>query len=172
MKKTIVLKHQNEMKYSKEFFQMEIPNELSLIIYIIVIICLTIIFIIFFGKIDEVIKTQGYVRTKENVSSVKNVISGKIIELNYKPGEKVSKNDVLYKIDDETYKAQRNMYIKTQENLDMKISGLKALKESYANNKNLCDNSDLLSYSRFDAYQKSKEVLEIKTTISKKRISL
>lgn len=65
MKKTIVLKHQNEMKYSKEFFQMEIPNELSLIIYIIVIICLTIIFIIFFGKIDEVIKTQGYVRTKE-----------------------------------------------------------------------------------------------------------
>lgn len=59
------------------------------------------------------------------------------------------------------------MYIKTQENLDMKISGLKALKESYANNKNLCDNSDLLSYTRFDAYQKSKEVLEIKTTISK-----
>lgn len=90
MKKTIVLKHQNEMKYSKEFFQMEIPNELSLIIYIIVILCLTIIFIVFFGKIDEVIKTQGYVRTKENVSSVKNVISGKIIELNYKPGEKVS----------------------------------------------------------------------------------
>ena len=36
MKKVIVLKHQTEMKYSREFFQMEIPKELSQTIYVIV----------------------------------------------------------------------------------------------------------------------------------------
>ena len=48
MKKTIILRHQNEMKYSREFFQMEIPKELSLIIYVIVSICVIIISVMIF----------------------------------------------------------------------------------------------------------------------------
>ena len=171
MKKVIVLKHQDEMKYSREFFQMEIPRELSQTIYVIVSVCLITIFVVLFGRIDEVIKTQGYVRTKENVSSVKNVIAGKIVELNYKPGEKVSKGDILYKVDAESYEAQRNMFIKAKEDLDIKILGLQSLQKSYLNDKNLCDVSDSLSYSRFEAYQKNKEVLEIKAVISEKEFS-
>ena len=99
MKKTIILRHQNEMKYSREFFQMEIPKELSLIIYVIVSICVIIISVMIFGRIDDVIKTNGYIRTKSNVSSVNNVIAGKIVELNFRPGEKVKKNSILYRID-------------------------------------------------------------------------
>ena len=57
MKKIIILKHQNEMKYSREFFQMELPKELSFIVYVIVSICLIIFSIIIFGRIDDVIKT-------------------------------------------------------------------------------------------------------------------
>ena len=171
MKKVIVLKHQDEMKYSREFFQMEIPRELSQTIYVIVSVCLITIFVVLFGRIDEVIKTQGYVRTKENVSSVKNVIAGKIVELNYKPGEKVSKGDILYKVDAESYEAQRNMFIKSKEDLDIKILGLQSLQKSYLNDNNLCDVSDSLSYSRFEAYQKNKEVLEIKAAISEKEFS-
>ena len=95
MKKTIILKHQNDMKYSRDFFQMEIPKELSSTIYIIVVICLLILSVIIFGRIDDVIKTNGYIRTKENVSSVNNVIAGKIIELNFiispKNGQKIPK---------------------------------------------------------------------------------
>ena len=121
MKKVIVLKHQTEMVYSREFFQMEIPKELSQIIYVIVAICFFTIAVILFGRTDEVIKTQGYVRTRENVSSVKNVISGKIVELNYKPGEKVAKGEILYKVDAESYEAQRNMYFKAKEDLEIKI---------------------------------------------------
>ena len=168
MKKVIVLQHQTEMQYSREFFQMEIPKELSQIIYVIASICFITISVILFGRTDEVIKTQGYVRTKENVSSVKNVISGKIVELNYKPGEKVSKGDVLYKVDAESYEAQRNMYVKAKDDLEIKIHGLKSLKKSYFNDKNECDISDSLSFSRFEAYQKNKEVLEIKAAISEK----
>lgn len=168
MKKMIVLKHQNDMKYSREFFQMEIPKELSLIVYVILSICVITISIIVFGRIDDVIKTGGFVRTKENVSSVNNVIAGKIIELNYNPGEKVSKNDILYKIDSTMYEAQRSMLIYEQEDLEKKLKGLETLVNSFNANINMCDEEDALSYSRFDAYLKNKEVLEIKTEIAER----
>ena len=168
MKKVIVLKHQNDMKYSREFFQMEIPKELSLIVYVILSICAIILCVIFFGRIDDVIKTNGFVRTKDNVSSVNNVIAGKIVELNYKPGEKVNKDYVLYKIDSSTYEAQRNMLIYEKEDLEKKINGLGSLQLSYNENINLCDKNDNLSFSRFEAYLQNKEVLEIKAEIAER----
>lgn len=168
MKKVIVLKHQNDMKYSREFFQMEIPKEFSLIVYVIVSICLIILSLIIFGRIDDVIKTNGFVRTKENVSSVQNVIAGKIMELNYKPGEKVYKDDVLYKIDSSTYEAQRNMLLHEKEDLEMKIQGLQSLITSYNCDMNMCNVDDSLSFSRFEAYLQNKEVLEIKAAIAQK----
>ena len=168
MKKVIVLKHQNDMKYSRELFQMEIPKELSLIVYVIVSICIIILSLIIFGRIDEVIKTNGFVRTKDNVSSVQNVIAGKIMELNYKPGEKVYKDDVLYKIDSSTYEAQRNMLLHEKEDLEMKIQGLQSLITSYNYDMNMCNIDDSLSFSRFEAYLQNKEVLEIKAAIAQK----
>ena len=171
MKKTIILKHQNDMKYSRDFFQMEIPKELSSTIYIIVVICLLILSVIIFGRIDDVIKTNGYIRTKENVSSVNNVIAGKIIELNFEPGEKVYKDEVLYKIDSSTYEAQRNMLINEKEDLERKINGLNSLVKSFNSNTNLCDINDALSYSRFDAFLKNREILEIKRLIAEKEFN-
>lgn len=168
MKRVIVLRHQNDMQYSREFFQMEIPKELSLIVYTIISICLIALCIILFGHIDDVVKTNGHVRTKDNVSSVSNVIAGKIIELNYKPGEKVNKGEILYKIDSTTYDAQKNMLMHEKEDLGKKIAGLETLITSYEYDKNVCNIEDALSYSRFEAYLKNKEVLEIKTEIAKK----
>ena len=124
MKKVIILRHQNEMKFSRDFFQMEVPKELSQTIYVIITICLIIFSVMIFGRIDDVIRTNGFVRTKENVSSVQNVIAGKIVELNYKPGEKVSKGDVLYKIDSSSYDVQRNMLCHEIEDLENKTNGL------------------------------------------------
>ena len=63
------------------------------------------------------------------------------------------------------------MFIKAKEDLDIKILGLQSLQKSYLNDNNLCDVSDSLSYSRFEAYQKNKEVLEIKAAISEKEFS-
>lgn len=168
MKKIIILRHQSEMKYSREFFEMEIPKELSRIIYLIVSICVVFLCIIIFGNIDDVIKTSGFVRTKANVSSVQNVISGKITELYYKPGQKVNKGDILYKIDSSSYESQRNTILNEIHDLEMKIQGLDLLINSYFVNRNLCNKNDELTFSRFDAYLKNIKVLEIKSTIASK----
>lgn len=166
MKKTIILKHQDQMNRTREFFMLHIPKELSFTIQIITSVCLSVLFIIFFVKVDEVIKTHGIIRTKENVSYVQNVIGGKIIELNYKPGQKVSKGDVLYKIDPTIYESQKNNLLKEREDLTNKIEGLTSLLLSYHSNKNLCSTSDSLSSSRFSAYLTNKKTLEIKEEIA------
>lgn len=172
MKKVIILRHQNEMKLSRDFFQMEIPKELSRTVYLIVSVCFLIVLLMIFGQIDDVIKTQGVVRTKENVSFVQNVIAGKIVELNYEPGQKVFKDDVLYKIDSSTYEAQRNMLQFEIQDLQFKISGLKCLIDSFYSDKNLCDrNNNILAFAQFDAYLKEKEVLEIQKNIAEKEFN-
>lgn len=172
MKKIIVLKHQSEMKYSKEFFLLEIPKELSYIIYSIFCLCLVVFSIIFLGKIDEVVKTSGIVRTKYNVSEVQNVIGGKIIELDYKHGQKVKKGDVLYKIDATSYNAQRNNYIVEKKDISTKIEGLELLIKSFYSEKNLCKKSDLLSYTRFESYLQNLYTLEIQKKIASKQYEL
>lgn len=167
MKNVIVLKHQNKMRYSREFFLMDVPKELSLCIYIIVSICLSGVLIVVFGRIDDVIKTKGYVRTKANVSSVHNIIAGPIVELNYLPGEKVEKDEVLYRIDSTNYDTQRNQLLSEQSDFEKKTNGLTSLQQSFVLGKNVCDIEDELSYSRFEAYLQNKKVLELKASIAK-----
>ena len=90
------------------------------------------------------------------------------MELNFRPGEKVKKNSILYRIDPSTYEAQRNMLINEKYDLEKKIKGLNCLVNSFEANLNMCEITDYLSYSRFDAYLKNKEVLEIKVSIAEK----
>lgn len=167
MKKVVILKHQNDMRYSRDFFQMIIPKELSSLIYIIATICILSLAIIIFCRIDDVIKTRGIVRTKENVSSVSNIIAGQITEINYKPGQKVEEGQILFKIDSTIYDAQRKTLEYEKYDLENKIKGLESLQTSYYSNKNMCNEKDSLSFSRFNAYLKNKEVLEIRTNIAK-----
>ncbi len=147
---------------------MEIPKELSLTVYVIVGICLVIFILLIFGRIDDVIKTNGCVRTKENVSSVQNVISGKITELNYKPGRKVEQGDILYKLDSSAYDAQKKILLHEYEALKEKIGDINQLIESYKANKNLCNVDDKIPFTQFESYLRNKEVLEIKVSIAEK----
>ena len=89
------------MAYSKEFLQLKVPSENRILLYSILLLIISVVILLFVGKIDDVIKVSGIIRTEENVSFVKNVISGKIVEKNFKPGQKVLKGDFLYKIDPE-----------------------------------------------------------------------
>ena len=66
------------------------------VFFVICILLLSICLI----KVDEVVKVQGVVKTETNISTIKNVVSGKIIKIYYRPGKKVCKGELLYKIDD------------------------------------------------------------------------
>lgn len=167
MENPIILRHINNMKHTKEFFVAKQPKEIHILFFTVLLFFTVGIAIIIFGKIDDVVKAKGIVRTQENVSLVKNVIPGQIIEINYKPGQKVKKGDVLYKIDPKAYEAQRTLLHSEKENIELKISGTDALIESYEKNKNLVPMQNYSFYSRFEAFKNKKNELIKKSELSK-----
>ena len=154
------------MVYSKELLQLKIPCELRILLYaVIALVCLIAAFL-FLGRIDDVIKANGIVRTEENVSSVRNVISGKIIRKKYTPGRKVEKGEVLYELDPSIFDSQMKTLEAEIESLEKRISGTDFLLASYEKNKNLVDKSNEPAYSRFESYLKNAEKLSVQKEIS------
>ena len=85
------------------------------VFFVICILLLSICLI----KVDEVVKVQGVVKTETNISTIKNIVSGKIVKINYHPGKKVCKGELLFKIDDENLLSElktQSEYLKFYEN--------------------------------------------------------
>ena len=154
------------MVYSKEFLQLKVPSEINVLLYTIIILFTTALVFLFIGKIDDVIKVHGIVRTEGNISSVKNVISGKIIEINFKPGQKVFKGDFLYKIDPAIYDSQRENLLAEKNNIEERLNGLEQLSQSYYQNKNLVSKSNEVAFTRYESYRTNVEKLLIQKKIS------
>ena len=160
--KQIVLLHQNELIYSKEFLQLKIPRELLGVFWVTVSLVVSVFVFLFFGKVDEVIKVSGIVKTKENVSVVNNVIDGTIIQKNYKPDQKVKKGMVLYSIDPTIFEAQRESLLLSISDEEEKLRDLEQLELSFNNNANYVDkDTNPIGFSRFETYLSQVALLEL-----------
>lgn len=166
MAKALKLWHKDIMPYTRECFLLEEPRETTVTLYTVVVLVMICIGLIIFGKVDEVVKATGIVRTQANVSSVENVIAGKIIELDYVRGGKVAKGDLLYKLDPTVFAAQLQNLKAEHKDLIQKIKDSENLKKSFYAGKNLCDVNDKVSYSRFEAFLRNKEELEIQIKLA------
>lgn len=164
--RTIILQHKDEMVYSKEFFEMRIPKEIDVLFYTICLLCVVLLGVVIFGRIDDVVKADGIVRTQGNVSSVKNVLSGKILELNYKPGQKVEEGDVLYTIDPSDYDIQKENLVMNKEYLELCMKGNESLIKSYYDGKNRVSKADSIPYAKFESYLAEVKKLSIQEGIA------
>ena len=112
------------------------------VFFVICILLLSICLI----KVDEVVKVQGIVKTETNISTIKNIVSGKIVKINYHPGKKVCKGELLFKIDDENLLSE----LKTQtEYLNFYENELSVFNDLFS----------LISKKSFERKKFSKEVL-------------
>lgn len=168
MKNQVILKHHNHLKSSREFFLMKVPEELDVFFYSIIFFVVIALMIVIFGKIDDVVKVRGIVRTKENVSSVKNVIAGKITEMSYEPGQKVCKGDELFKIDSTIFEAQKENLLAVKKDLINKLEVVKLLIQSFELEKNVIPHEEILAFTRFDSYLKSLNELKMNALIAQK----
>lgn len=168
MKNQVILKHHNHLKSSREFFLMKVPEELDVFFYSIIFFVVIALMIVIFGKIDDVVKVRGIVRTKENVSSVKNVIAGKITEISYEPGQKVCKGDELFKIDSTIFEAQKENLLAVKKDLINKIEVVELLIQSFELEKNVIPHEEILAFTRFDSYLKSLNELKMNALIAQK----
>ena len=168
MKNQVILKHHNHLKSSREFFLMKVPEELDVFFYSIIFFVVIALMIVIFGKIDDVVKVRGIVRTKENVSSVKNVIAGKITEMSYEPGQKVCKGDELFKIDSTIFEAQKENLLAVKKDLINKLEVVELLIQSFELEKNVIPHEEILAFTRFDSYLKSLNELKMNALIAQK----
>lgn len=168
MKNQVILKHHNHLKSSREFFLMKVPEELDVFFYSIVFFVVVALMIVIFGKIDDVVKVRGIVRTKENVSNVKNVIAGKITEISYEPGQKVCKGDELFKIDSTIFEAQKENLLAVKKDLINKLEVVELLIQSFELEKNVIPHEEILAFTRFDSYLKSLNELKMNALIAQK----
>ena len=120
----------------------------------------------FFGKVDDVIKVSGIVRTKENVSCVRNVISGRITEICYRPGQHVSQGEVLYRLDGAVYDAQRETLASEREKEEERRLGIEEIFKSFESGKNLVSESNTVAFLRYESFLKNKEKLIVQKNIS------
>ena len=168
MKNQVIIKHHNHLKSSREFFLMKVPEELDVFFYSIIFFVVIALMIVIFGKIDDVVKVRGIVRTKENVSSVKNVIAGKITEMSYEPGQKVCKGDELFKIDSTIFEAQKENLLAVKKDLINKLEVVELLIQSFELEKNVIPHEEILAFTRFDSYLKSLNELKMNALIAQK----
>ena len=90
----------NDLKYKHEIFLSESPVIYRIFIFVILMLIVFIISFCCIAKIEQVVYAKGKVRPQENVSIVRNIISGTVLEKNFSPGAKVSEGDVLLRIAD------------------------------------------------------------------------
>lgn len=145
---------------------MQTPKEINVLLFTVYLLCAIALGIIIFGKIDDVIKCTGIVRTRGNVSSVKNVISGKIKELNFHPGQKVLQGDILYSLDTSDYDIQKENLMMNKEYLELRLNGNTLLLNSFETGENLVPPTDTVSYTKFESYMAELEKLSIKESIA------
>ena len=129
MKKVVIfpdvyLDECSEVLVKKEPFYL---HGILFLIFAVLVFC--VIFIIF-GKMDDV---QGIVRPEKNVSTVKNIISGNIEDIFYKPGQYVFAGEKLLCIDGRKMYAQKEVLISEQNDLKVKKTGLEEIIFSFEN---------------------------------------
>lgn len=106
--KKLVIYSDNCLSESSEFFKYKEPKFLHNIIGIVFCLLISVFFIIFFCKCDDVVHARGVVRPIVNVSSVKNIYSGEIENLMFKSGEFVKSGTELLRLKNDSVLAEKN----------------------------------------------------------------
>lgn len=141
------------MYYTRELIELKTPPSTNVILYTILIFFFLLFTSLFTIKINDVIKVPGIVRSRENASEVKNVISGTITSINYKPNQLVHKGDVLLSIDDSQYNATKEILTQDLQNVLLDIQLNQTLLEAIKTNKNIQTDDDYIDATISDYFK-------------------
>lgn len=149
-----IIINMDEMSASKEVYESK-PGKAGLI-FLYSILALFVISIIWmvFGKIDEVVKSEGIIRPNSDISTVINQTEGKITEVNVEDGTIVKKGDCLYQVDCSAQKSQKDYLEQQVEELSKKKHCLEIYKNSVKTDTNLLADSGLEEeyHIQFESY--------------------
>ena len=125
--------------------------------FIYILLAAVIAFVVFscFFKIDVFSRVNGEIKTQEAASSVTPVNNCKLKQILVSEGQKVKAGDVLFLLDSEYAKSQKDILEEKLDSYSSDLENTKLLKKSIEDNKNLFKNTseDSKFYYRFEQYK-------------------
>lgn len=106
---------EKELKASRIYYESKIPNIVMVSFLTISLIIIISVCFIFIAPYNVVLKTKCELKFKNDVLTIKPMISGPITFKGFQNGQKVNKGDILYMIDNSYYESEF-------ENIDYEIS--------------------------------------------------
>lgn len=129
-----------EMKESRVYYELTIPNIINKCLISIVIIFVVFLGYIFFAEYDHVVRVRVKIRPNAEIVNVFSLYDGNIAEINFENGKFVSANSVLYTLENSHIKKQIDLLLEKKIKISKEIE-----KENYIlallNNFNLQDHS-------------------------------
>lgn len=151
----------NELSDSRELLEAKPPKVIKIFIYVLLAMLVAGFIWISIFSIEITIKSPGIIRPIQNISGVKNVVSGTISSILFKDGEYVDKGELLYKIDtkslDIDYKEIKSKILRLEDD----ETNTTLYKESIAKGLNLFSQDNIRYYNRYLNYELEKEKLNL-----------
>ena len=140
------------------------------------IIVFTIIFLLswaYFSKIDDIVKTEGKIITTTNIQTISSLDGGILKESFVKEGDRVKKDQVLFRLSDINFKTdfEKNTYNK------FALLAKKQRLEAQAQNKDILINKDVLDFDKtlmqneIDLFKTNQKRLNASVNILKEQLN-
>ncbi len=151
----------NDLSNTREFLERKVPNFMVIFIYIVFFLFFSFLAWMSVSEIDVVVKSNGVIRPNKNISIIKNINGGKLIEKNYAEGREVKKGEILYKIDNQSLQTQKVFLQSTLNEKLGEIESLLRLEESIKEDINKFSIDNIAFYNRYLSYATKKKQLEL-----------
>ena len=145
-----------DMSDSLEILESRPHSFTFVFVYILIAIIITALIWACIGKVEEYVKATGVIRPGENISTIRNIVPGRVKKVNVKEGARVAKGDILFTVETEILLVERNELAILLDKLERKRDNLLKLKRSIRENVNLFDrncNEQAYFYNRFHKFQ-------------------
>jgi len=139
---------------SREMLESKPHFFLAWFTYILIGIFVVFLIWAYYGQIDDYVKAIGTVRPGEKISTIRNIVAGKVDKVNFDQGMRVREGDVLYTIEVDGLLSEKEKLEEKINILETENRNLLKLKKSVLENKNLFDNDNIDEVDFYNRYRK------------------
>ncbi|WP_187759797.1 HlyD family secretion protein [Thiospirochaeta perfilievii] len=150
-----------DLSDSRELLESKPPKVIKIFIYFLLFMLVTGFIWISVSSIEITTKSPGIIRPIDDISIVRNVVSGTLENIWFKDGDYVTKDEPLYKIDTTSLDIDYNEVLSKLSRSNKTKEDVIKLQKSISENKNLFSSDNIKFYNRFLTYQLEKEKLNM-----------
>jgi membrane fusion protein, peptide pheromone/bacteriocin exporter len=143
----------HELTDSREMMEAKPHRFVSIFIYLLLLIIVSLILWSYFGEIDTVAKANAIVRPNEKTSSIQTSVQARVKEVMYTQGDSVKSGDVLLILDADELSTQKQAINQKLSEVEQEIADLKKFKESVEKQQNLFTEENKKFYEAYKQFE-------------------